>query len=477
MKAVIVPFLLLTAALSAQGIGLHPPSADWQQLRGDHVRVLYPAGYGERAQRVASLIDWMAEHHTRGIGERLYDFDLVLQTPNMTINGYVGLAPFRSEFFVTPPQSFNLLSNADWVDLLSIHEFRHVQQNSNERRGLTKIFSYLQGQQGWAVLSFLATPNWFSEGDAVISETALTSSGRGRTPAFSKDLRALLRAGRVYSYAKARNGSYKDLVPDHYRYGYGMLTFARERYGNDVWKKVLHDGAAYRHVLWPFSRALKRATGFNTKRLYLATTADLQVRQDSQLIVDPATVPGELLAYNDDGDVRNYRFPFVDGAGRLLALRSSYRELPAIVAVTPGGRDEVVTRTGIQREPWIDGGRRRIVWTEYRQHPRYTNQNYSEIAVYELGSGERRILTEGGHYLSVSLSPDEQRLVAVWYEPHRPGPRAAPAGRRERKRTPAAGTVDRYGCLAPLFPRRQHHLLFRPRSGGRRHPVVVTGYR
>ena len=402
--------------LGAQTIGLHPPEVDWQQLRGDHVRVLFPQGYEARAQRVASLVDWLAENHTDGIGEQLYDFDLILQTPNMTVNAYVGLAPFRSEFFVTPPQSFSLLSNAEWVDLLTIHEFRHVQQSSNERRGITKLFSYLQGQQGWAVLGAIAVPNWFTEGDAVITETALTSSGRGRTPAFSADLRALLRSGEVYNYAKARNGSYRDLVPDHYRYGYAMLTFAREEYGDDVWKDVLQQGAAYRGIIYPFSRALKRATGYTTKQLYFATTHDLQVKQDSALIVDPPTVSGEQLSGVDD-EVRSYRFPFTDGQGRLLALRSSYRELPALVSVVAGEKDKVITPVGIQREPWLDGGKRFVVWTEYRQHPRYTNQNYSELMVYELGSGRKRQLTTQGHYLSASLSPDERQLVAVWYDP------------------------------------------------------------
>ena len=421
MKLLLAVLCLTASLLSAQGIGLHPPQVDWQQLRAEHVRVLFPEGYGQQAQRAASLIDELARAHNRSVGDRLYDFDLVLQTPNMTINGYVGLAPFRSEFYVTPPQSFNLLSGSDWVDLLTIHEFRHVQQVSNERRGATKLFSYLQGQTGWAVLGAIAVPNWFREGDAVVMETALTPLGRGRTPAFSRDLRALLRyRGEVYRYAKARNGSYWDLVPDHYRYGYAMTTYAREAYGNDVWRDVLQQGAAYRSVFYPFSRALKRKTGLNTKRLYLRTMADLRVAQDSALIVDPARVEGTPLGRYYDRDVRRYSFPFQDASGRLLALRTSYRELPAVVAV--GDPDEVVLEVGIQREPWVYGNDRFLVYTRYDQHPRYTNQNYSNLVLHELGTGRSRVLTERGHYLSATLSFDNRQLVAVWYDPLAPAP-------------------------------------------------------
>ncbi|MTB52007.1 PD40 domain-containing protein [Lewinella sp. W8] len=410
-------FLLsISALLPAQDIGLHPPEVDWQQLRSPHVRVIFPEGYEQRAQRVASLIDRLATEHNRSVGEKLYDFDLVLQTPNTRINGYVGLGPFRSEFFVTPPQSFSLLSTADWVDLLTIHEFRHVQQASNERRGITKLFSYLQGQLGWSVFSALATPNWFTEGDAVIAETALTGSGRGRTPAFSETLRAMLRDDIIYSYAKARNGSYRDLVPDHYRYGYAMLTYARERYGNDVWKPILQEGAAYRGLIYPFSNALKRATGFTTPELYDTTMEALAAAQDSALKSRRVL---EGVAYAPAPKVNtNYRFPLMDDQGRLLSLRSSFTHIPALVSVDPTtGKESILTTIGFQREPWLDVRDNLALWIENRQNPRFTNEGFSEIIVYELGSGRKRQITKEGRYLSARFSPDRRQIAAVEYLP------------------------------------------------------------
>ncbi|MGB3802241.1 MAG: hypothetical protein WA952_20635 [Lewinella sp.] len=412
--------LLLSFGATAQNIGLHPPEVNWQQIRAENVRVIFPAGYEARARRVASLIDKLAVDHNRSVGDQLYDFDLVLQTPNMTVNGYVGLAPFRSEFYTTPPQSFSRLSNTDWLDLLSIHEFRHVQQTSNERRGLTRLGSILQGQLGWMVLGGIATPNWFTEGDAVVAETALTAGGRGRTPAFSSELRTLLQNNTVYRYPKARNGSFRDLVPSHYVYGYAMTTFARERFGNDVWRSVLHEGAAYRSLFYPFSRALKRRTGLTTRELYATTMLDLEQLQDSALATRQPLLEGEPVAGNPEKDVRNYRFPFVDDHGRLIALRTSYRQLPALVEV--GEQDRVITYTGIQREPWVAMGDRFALWTQYAQDPRYTNQNYSDIVIYEFRTGRKRQLTKAGHYVSASFSPDQRRLGAVWFDAQAGGP-------------------------------------------------------
>ncbi len=412
--------LLLITFLCTCGraqIGLHPPTIDFQQLKSEHARIIFPKGYEARAMRVASLLDELQANHTQSIGEQIFDVDLVLQTATTQINGYVGLGPFRSEFYATPPQRLSILSNTDWLDLLTIHEYRHVQQTSNERRGITKIFSWLQGQLGWSVLSFMATPNWFSEGDAVVYETAMSGAGRGRTPAFSSTFRSLLDNNIIYSYPKARNGSFKSLVPDHYRYGYNTLTYARERFGNDVWKTVLHDGAAYKGLIYPFSKALKKKTGYNTKNLYLASLLDLKAKQDSALTARGAVVEGESFG-EASPNIRNYRFPGLDDQGRVIALRSAYKRTPVLVAVSADGqKDERLTSVGIQREAYVHVQGNLAVWMEDRVNPRYTNERFSEIMRYDLSTGRKVQLTQKAKYFSPALSFDRRQIVVVENNP------------------------------------------------------------
>ncbi|MEM6770220.1 MAG: hypothetical protein AAF597_06550, partial [Bacteroidota bacterium] len=408
--------LLLCTCVRAQ-IGLHPPSVDWQQIDLPEGRIIFPKGYEARAKRVATFIELLEAKHTGTVGEQHYPFDLILQTTNTTINGYVGLAPFRSEFFLTPPQQQNLLSTTDWADLLTIHEYRHVQQNSNERRGITKLASYLFGQMGWLGTSFLATPNWYSEGDAVIFETALSGAGRGRTPAFSGTFRSLLQNDIIYTYQQARNGSFRRLIPDHYRYGYAMVTYGREHYGQDMWKSILHDGASYKGIFYPFSRALKRKTGMSTTQFYRKTLADLEQQQDSAVLARGPLVTGDPIG-EDHQSVVNYRFPQEATDGTLVALRSGYQYRPALVRIDPaGGKDEIITYVGIQREPYVDVRGNLAVWMENRLNPRYTNESFSDIIVYELNSGRKRQLTEKGKFFAPSLSPDRKTIVTVRHDP------------------------------------------------------------
>ncbi|NJC26028.1 TolB family protein [Neolewinella antarctica] len=410
LQTLLLTTLLCTSARAQ--IGLHPPEVDWQQIVTDEGNVIYPKGYEVRAQRVANLMHAVYENHRQTVGDKLYEFDLVLQTPNTTINGYVGLAPFRSEFFLTPPQQPNLLSNTDWVDLLTIHEFRHVQQFSNERRGLTMLWSVLFGQPGWA-LGGLGTPNWYSEGDAVVMETALTHAGRARTPAFSAGLRALLDEDIVYSYRRARNNSLKRFIPDHYRYGYNTIAYGREQFGAEAWTKALQKSGAWSGLLYAFSNRLKKETGLGTKKMYRAATEDLRARQERDLaergpFVEGLPVESALKA------VTNYTYPQVDDRGRLLALRSGYQHTPHLVEIDrKAGKEQEIIPIGIQRESYVHVRGGSVTWMENRNDPRYTNQGYSDVFVYDFAEEKKVRLSTNQKYFSPSLSFDESKIVAV----------------------------------------------------------------
>lgn len=110
----------------------------------------------------------------------------------MVSNGYVALAPYRSELFATGIQNFNVVGSASFLDLLCFHEYRHALQNSNSRRGFTKFLYLIGCESFWSTANGVGIPDWYLEGDAVQTETMFTGAGRGRTPYFSQEQCALL---------------------------------------------------------------------------------------------------------------------------------------------------------------------------------------------------------------------------------------------------------------------------------------------
>src|SRR5262245_55649439 len=115
-------FLLSAFCLQAQIFGGNPPSIKWKQINTDSARIIFPAGMDSAAQRVASLVHYAASRKPVSLGNELHKINIVMQNQSTIGNGYVGLGPYRSEFFLTPvPNNFSE-GSISWIDQLSVHE-------------------------------------------------------------------------------------------------------------------------------------------------------------------------------------------------------------------------------------------------------------------------------------------------------------------------------------------------------------------
>ena len=185
--------LLISTGLSAQQFGGNPPSLKWRQINTDTARIIFPIGLDSQAQQVAAIVHTLSHATLPTIGHSQRKINIVLQNQTIIPNGYVQLAPFRSEFQLTPEQNSFDLGSLPWQKMLAIHEYRHVQQYNNFRVGASAALYYLFGEGGQALANSLAVPDWFWEGDAVYQETLVSDQGRGRLPFFFNSFRSLLK--------------------------------------------------------------------------------------------------------------------------------------------------------------------------------------------------------------------------------------------------------------------------------------------
>src|SRR6201996_6240555 len=263
-RYLLLPLLLATATLTkAQQFGGNPPSIKWQQVNTPAAKVIFPQGLDSLGLRVANIVEQMNKDIQPTIGNKQKQVSILLQNQTTVSNAYVGLAPFRSEFYLTPEQNSFDIGSLPWDEQLAIHEFRHVQQYNNFNVGVSHVLKIIFGEGGQAAGNELSVPNWFFEGDAVFNETHVSDQGRGRLPYFLMGFRALWQDNRDYSYMEIRNGSLRDYTPDWYPLGYMMVSYGREKYGDDFWKNVTHDAAAYKGGFYPFERAVKKYSGIS----------------------------------------------------------------------------------------------------------------------------------------------------------------------------------------------------------------------
>ncbi|HEX6332716.1 MAG TPA: hypothetical protein VFZ78_00740, partial [Flavisolibacter sp.] len=393
MKSFLAGLFLLISfqQLSAQRFGGFPPSTRWKQIGTDTATVIFSNGAEEQANRISALVHRMAADTPYALGDHLRNIRILLHNRTTYANGYVALGPFRSEFYLIPGANVYELGNLSWYENLAIHEYRHVQQYNNFRRGLSKAFLVFFGQEGLALANAMAVPDWFFEGDAVHSETALTESGRGRLPYFLSGFNSLWLEDRNYSWHKLRNGSMKDYVPNHYQLGYLLANYGYLKYGDEFWKKVTQDASSFRGLFYPFQQAVKRHSGVKF-RTFRREAFDFYRRHLDSI---PREAPPRTRT------VTNYLYPQYTGRDSLLYLKTAYNRLPAFY-IRKGNDEQKIGQRGISGEEWFSHRNGRIAFTTFSTHPRWSLVDYSDITVMDSRTGSRKRLTKNER----SYTPD-----------------------------------------------------------------------
>ncbi len=402
--------IILNSAYSQEEFGGHPRGQNWLQLKSEGVNIIFPTGMEKQASKIADIINYMDNNSRASIGEKRRRLEMVLQNRTTNPNGYVGLAPFRSEFYSTPPQSNLLLGSLDWLDALAIHEYRHAQQYLNGKRGLTNLLYWFSGQRGWQ-LGNIMTPNWFFEGDAVITETALTNSGRGRSAFFTMQQRALAYEGLNYSYHKHRNGSFKSMIPDQYRLGYMMLNHARNLKGNEITQKIQAKSSKEVGLFWGFSRAMKKYTDLNTKGMYNESwQAQKEIFQKQ--LAETVLIPTQKLSSKKTRTVTRYKYPYELPDGSILCSKSSYKEIDKLISIK-NGKEKFIASIGANIDDHLTIGSKKIAWTEFSNNARRGHQDYSDVIIYSLVSNKKQRLTSKERFFSPAFSKDDSKLAAI----------------------------------------------------------------
>ncbi len=401
-------FLLAAAFARAQQFGGNPSSILWQQINTDTVRVIFPKGYDAKAQRIAAIIHSLQKKYAHSIGDTIRKVNIVLQSQTLLSNAYVGLAPYRSEFYLTPPQDAFELGAVNWADNLAVHEFRHVQQYSNFNKGLSNAASWLFGEQGRAVANAAAVPDWFFEGDAVFNETKLTRQGRGTLPLFLSSYQSLFNAGKTYSYEKMRNGSMRNYVPDHYALGYLLVAYGRKKYGDDIWRKITDDAVRFKPLFYPFQGALKKYTGIAYDQFVNDAFAFYQ--QQWKLIVDEKI---DWLTPLVKNDVVHYKYPYTTSDGSWIVLKRSARSIPAFYKIRANRSEEKLFVKAISDDDYFSYNNGNIVYASYEPDARWGNREYHAIQLFNTATGEEKKIISHTKYFSPDISHDGKRVVAV----------------------------------------------------------------
>ena len=403
--------MIVGSVCSAQvNVGLNSPKLSWRQIDTPHYQVIFPSTRENDAFRVANLLDFIIANDSFSLRHPKVKIPIILQNQTVISNGFVSIGPWRSEYYLNPPQ-FQFAGITPWLDMLTIHEYRHVEQITNARVGFAgKALRGVFGQGGWAFYNRAVLPRWFLEGDAVYAETILSNGGRGRSPDFEREYRAMRLSGLKYNYEKAAFRSFKDFVPSHYNLGYHMTTFARRDFGENVWDSVLTE-TYQKPGLYRFSKIVKKQTGLSTKQLYNSAMEDMDrwwLAQDSKI----SPLETKLITDKRSTVFTNYRFPNYLSEDQLIVQKSSLNQIRTIYKIE-NAKESKLFIPGVSFSEHFSIGGNKMVWSEIRFHPRWSNETYSVLRLYDFQSASLRKISSKSKLSAPALSPDGKWIAAV----------------------------------------------------------------
>ena len=383
----------------------NPPGLKWRQIVTPGFQIIYPTALETEAQRMANTLDILREEVSNSLGKEPSKISIILQNQGTTSNGFVQLAPRRSEFFTTPPQEFDF---QDWLNSLAIHELRHVVQ-------FDKLTGYLKRPlfEELALAIFgITLPPWFYEGDAVGIETVLTQAGRGRLPSWPIIFRTNTLSGRKYSYTKNFLGSAKDQTPGYYQLGYFMTTKLRRDHGKDILDSVYTRMKRNPFRPYNLSSSIKYFTGMNTRQLHDATVRELDsLWTDQQRKVSPQHY--EPINERTNETPTDYLLPTAIPGRGILSIKRGKASAPVFILIDSSGKEKKVLRIGSQEEPHFSYANGKITWDETRLDARFHKRSFNVVNIHDLNTRRTRQITHRTRLFAPSLSPDANVIAAI----------------------------------------------------------------
>ncbi len=406
MKSVLLALLIATTtttlAVNERNLDFAQSSneIEWKTINNNFVKLIFPKSLGRDSYYIANLL----EYYSSKVG-KTYDIKspqkhtLIIRPEAANPNGYVTLAPRRSEWYSSSSFS-TMLGSSEWYQTLAIHEYRHIIQYDHFNRGFTKFVSALFGDAGQSAMSAIGLEPWYFEGDAVWAETKYTDGGRGRSPLFLSRLRAMLTSNQIPTYDELINGSYNTELPNHYEFGYVLISNATKRFGADFWKKVVQKVSSFPHPYRLYT-AFKEVSGVSFYDFYDQTMISLKEKwsQDSN-------------SNNKKIDFRENTSPFKVG-NSIYYLHDTMEDYWSIYKKSKKTKQKVIEIPFYKGLSTIDIKGNHAIYNQFIPHERYEHKGSSDLVLVDLNKGTQKKITSGLRIYNPRIIQGKSKIFAT----------------------------------------------------------------
>jgi hypothetical protein len=397
----IIGILLIIGSLNSVVAKTNSPER-WQRIRTPHYDIIFLSNMPREAQRVANTLETLYTPVSKTLSILPKRIPIILRSQRAQSNGFVTLtSPRRGEFYTFPTQNYTSIHNNDWLNLLAVHELRHVAQHEIKLKYPVS-------------LSFdIPDWKWVLEGDAVGTETALSKAGRGRAPYFELLYKVNLLERGGFSYFKQMNCSYQHQIPDHYRMGYFITTYLKRKYGNDIISKLMQRDNIW-EIINPFTlhNRSRKLTSRSLTQIYQDVNTELKELWTKQLENLKITSFHPIHTRNSEEYI-DYKYPQPTSSG-IIAIKSGIGTITHFTYINEAGKENHIFTPGpIDSDIRFSAAKDKIVWIEHMPALRWEHKRYTAIQSYNIITKRYKTIAYPSRYSTAALSPDATKLIAV----------------------------------------------------------------
>jgi hypothetical protein len=407
-KSFLLTSVLLVTCILTSSIAKANSNERWQRIRTAHYDIIFLANMVREAQHMANTLETLYVPVSNSLYVAPKRIPIILKSQITISNGMTTMGPpRRGEFFTFPTQDYKFLCTNDWLNLLAVHELRHVAQFDAILPNLTLYMPH------W---------DWFLEGDAVGIETALSTGGRGRSPYFELLYKVNLLERGGFSYYKQMLGSLNHQIPDHYRLGYFMTTYLRRKYGRNILHELINEPSIFYRILRkngllqivnPFGLYIKckKLTGRTLTEIYEDTNAEIKTLWTNQLkgLKISSFHP---LHSRESEDYTDYTYPQPTEEG-IIVLKSGISTPSQFVEINEKAQENIIcTPASLNEDAKFSITKNKIIWLGNRYSISRKDKVYTTIQSYDQQAKKFKTIVQNSRYSAVDLSPDATQIVA-----------------------------------------------------------------
>ena len=398
--------------------GNDPGRTRWSEIRGGTYRLIYPVGMDSLARTYYNELQRFTTPLAQSIGFvpgslQFGKTPVILHPFTPYNNGSVTWAPRRMELY-TMPDPYSSLPQP-WVTQLAVHEGRHLAQMQFGYKGGLKYPWYVLGEMWIGALTGLYPDPALLEGDAVVAETALTGSGRGRSADFLNYYHVAFDNGDWRDWYQWRYGSYRHYAPDYYTAGYMLVGGTRYFFKDPTFiRRYFKRVTETPWKLFSLRKTVRSASGV---KFGYSWQKIMQGWRDVWKEEAAARAPFDTL----DRVSREPVFPadysletFADG--ELYVTKSGKDIASQLITIGRDGSEKVIRAfSATESTLYFDPNRHRIYWSETVRDPRWELAGKSLIRYFSTSDHKPHDLTHKGRLFNPCPSPDGEYLSCVDY--------------------------------------------------------------